>query len=175
MFLTTHAAAGIFLSQYVSNPTAVFGLSFASHFLLDFIPHGDENLYHDHEWRHEHRYRQAVLINLIDVTTLTILTLWAIQQQSTPSNLLVIAILGSILPDFLSHFFPFIHQRLSWLGLVRWIYAATKPTGFRYMVRFQNWIHNALHHELVRRDVPFGVGLVIQLTIVLVLLTIGVR
>ena len=48
MFLTTHAAAGIAISHYVHNPWAVFALSFASHFVLDFIPHGDENLYGDY-------------------------------------------------------------------------------------------------------------------------------
>ncbi len=172
MFLTTHAAAGIFIAEHVHNPLAVFGLSFASHFVLDFIPHGDENLYHDEEWQVRKRYRRVVAINAIDVGLLIGLTLWVIQQPNLPSShLLLIGILGSILPDFLSFFFPILHERLSWLFLVRWLYSLTKPTGLRYLVRAQNWVHRVLHHEIFRRDIPFWTGLTLQAVLTIVLLS----
>ncbi len=167
MFLTTHAAAGIALSRVTNDPLAVFGLAFASHFVLDFIPHGDEHLYHDEEWKVQKRYRRVVLINTLDVLGLLGLTLWAIgQHPAGTTNLLVIAILGAVLPDFLSYLFPVIHERFSWLFLVRWLYAITKPTGLRYVVRTQNWFHNLLHHEIIRRDIPLSVGIMMQLVLI---------
>ncbi len=172
MFLTTHAAAGILISQHVHNPYAVFGLAFASHFILDFIPHGDEELYHDHDWKVLGKYKRVVIINALDLTGLLLLLLWAISRAELPSaHLLYIGILGSILPDLLSYFFPIIHQRLNWLFIIRWLYRLTKPTGVRYLVRAQNWIHNLLHHEIIRRDIPFVAGLSLQIVLMLVMLS----
>lgn len=172
MFLTTHAAAGILISQHVHNPYAVFGLSFASHFVLDFIPHGDEDLYHDHEWKVLKRYKRVVIINAMDLAGLLGLTLWAISRANLPNgHLLFIGILGSVLPDLLSYFFPIIHQRLNWLFIVRWLYSLTKPTGVRYLVRAQNWMHNLLHHEIIRRDVPFTIGFIVQLGLIAAMLS----
>ena len=171
MFLTTHAAAGILIGRYVNDPLAVFGLSFASHFVLDFIPHGDEELYHDEEWKVNNRYRRALIINAIDIVVLAYMTLFAITAPGeTTSRLMLVGILGGILPDFLSFLFPVIHKRMSWLFLVRWLYKLTKPTGLRYLVRGQDWFHNLLHHEIIRRDIPFLAGLSMQIVLVGVLL-----
>lgn len=176
MFLTTHAAAGIAISQYVNDPIAVFGLSFASHFVLDFIPHGDERLYHDEEWKIQKRYKRAALINAVDLGALVGLTLWAVSQNSLPnSTTIAIGILGAILPDFLSFFFPVIHQRFSWLFLMRWLYAITKPTGLRYFVRGQNRLHNLLHHEIIHRDISPRIGIAMQIFIVVGLLYLSQR
>lgn len=173
MFLTTHASVGLLVSKYVDDPALIFGLAFASHFVLDFIPHGDETLYHDHEWREQRRYRHALIINTLDVFALTGLIIWVIHHPGQVNSQRMLAgILGSILPDFLSFLFPIIHQRLSWLFLVRWLYSLTKPTGLRYLVRGQNWLHQVLHHEIIRRDIPFLAGLAMQLVIITVSLTI---
>lgn len=167
MFLTTHAAAGILISHYVQNPYEIFGLSFASHFVLDFIPHGDETLYHDEEWKILKKFKRPILINLFDLIGLVSLILFAINNPGdTTSRLMMIGIIGGILPDFLSYLFPIIHERMSWLFLVRWLYRLTKPTGLRYLVRAQNWIHNVLHHEIIRRDIPFWLGLTGQFILV---------
>ena len=44
MFLIVHTAAATVISQQTTNPELVFLFSFFSHFVLDFIPHGDEKL-----------------------------------------------------------------------------------------------------------------------------------
>ncbi len=171
MFLTTHASAGIFIAQHIHNPMAVFGLSFASHFILDFIPHGDEGLYGHYLEPGKHRYRRAIIVNIFDVAGLIGFSLWAAQRADiAQSHLLLIGVLGSILPDFLSHFFPILHQRLNWLFFIRWLYSLTKPTGVRYLVRAQNWLHRVLHHEIVRRDIPFWAGMSSQIILSAVLL-----
>lgn len=174
MFLTTHAAAGILISSHLGGPWQVFGLSFASHFILDFIPHGDERLYRDEEWRGRKRYRRVALINAADLAGLAVLSAWAVANTATGgSGLLVIGVLGSILPDLLSHFFPVIHERLSWLALVRWLYSLSKPTGLRFFVRFQNWVHEVLHHDIIHRDIPFKAGLAMQAVLVALMLALS--
>ncbi len=171
MFLTTHAAAGIFLSQQFDNPSLVFATSFASHFILDFIPHGDEHLYHDHEWKILKKFKRPIIINSIDLLGLVAIIIWAMYQPGdTTGRLMMVGIVGSILPDFLSYLFPVLHQRLSWLWLVRWLYGLTKPTGLRYFVRGQDWIHNLLHHEIIRSDVSLRTGLIVQVLLIITFL-----
>jgi len=174
MFLTTHAAAGVLISHYTQDPYAVFGLSFASHFILDFIPHGDENLYHDEEWKILKKFKRPILINLIDLLGLIGIIFWAIANPGdTTSNLMMIGIIGSILPDFLTYLFPVIHERFSWLFVVRWLYSLTKPTGIRYIVRMQNAIHKFLHHDIIRSDIPFFAGLTLQVILVAVFMRLS--
>lgn len=171
MFLTTHAAAGIFLSQQFDNPYAVFATAFASHFFLDFIPHGDEDLYHDHEWKILKKFKRPIIINSLDLLGVMLVIFWAIGQDTLPhSNFLMLGILGGILPDFLDHLFPELHRRLSWLWLIRWIYAASKPTGLRYLVRAQDWVHRVLHHDIIRRDISFRSGIIMQALVTVALL-----
>lgn len=173
MFLTTHAAAGLLLSQYIDTPLPLFGASFASHFLLDFIPHGDTDLYKDDEWRVQKKFGRVVVINAIDLAALTFLIVLILGNPNLPaSNLMMIAILGSILPDFLHHFFPIIHERMSWLFVVRWLHAISKTIGLRMMVRGQNWLHDLFHHRIIRTDVPFQVGLLMQIVLVGVVLVL---
>lgn len=171
MFLTTHAAAGILISHYVPGAWPVFGTSVASHFVMDFIPHGDEELYHDQEWMIMKKYKRVVIINAIDLAGLLALVFWAINHAAAPNgHLMVIGVLGSVLPDVVSYFFPVIHEKLSWLFLIRWFYSLTKPTGLRYVVRFQNWVHNLLHHEIITKDISFKAGLTLQAVLVVVML-----
>lgn len=171
MFLTTHAAAGILIASKSDNPYLVFGLAFLSHFILDFIPHGDESLYRDHEWKVNKKYRHVVYYNAIDFGVLVALTLWAYRfTEPDQTGLMLLGVLGGLAPDFLSYLFPIIHERFSWLFFVRWLYAVTKPTGLRYLVRAQNWTHQVLHHEIIRRDIPFRYGLSLQVVLMLVFL-----
>lgn len=171
MFLTTHAAAGIFIAHAVPHPGLVFGLAVASHFVLDFIPHGDEHLYRDDEWKRQKKYCRVVYLNAIDIGLLSALTIWAYHYTpQAETGLMMLGVLGSVIPDFLSYFFPIIHERLSWLWLVRWFYRATKPTGLRYLIRAQNWLHQALHHQIIQRDIPFRFGLALQVVIAVTLL-----
>lgn len=173
MFLTTHAAAGLAISKYVDSPTAVLLLSFASHFVLDFIPHGDEHLYRDQEWRERKQYRWVLMINCIDVVALLVLVALIANSPELPGGRpMLFGIIGGILPDFLSYLFPTIHQRFSWLWLIRWLYAATKPTGLRYVVRAQDWLHQVLHHEIFRRDVPLPVGISMQVILIALVLVL---
>ena len=106
-------------------------------------------------------------INIIDLAALTFLIVFILGNPDLPaSNLMMIAILGSILPDFLHHFFPIVHERMSWLFVVRWLHALSKPIGLRLMVRGQNWLHELFHHRIIHSDISFQAGLLMQVVIV---------
>jgi len=171
MFLTTHAAAGILLSRHLDQPWSVFGLAFLSHFILDFIPHGDSELYRDEDWRSNKKYRWVALVNAIDLICLLGLIFWSlVYVPDLNQRLLFLGILGAIIPDFLSHLFPVIHERFSWLWLIRWSYRLSKPTGLRYLVRIQDWIHRHIHHDFFERDLSFRAGLTMQIILTLAFL-----
>lgn len=42
MYLIGHAAVGVLMASGTANPAAAFGFGWLSHYLADFIPHGDE-------------------------------------------------------------------------------------------------------------------------------------
>ncbi|MFA6428242.1 MAG: hypothetical protein WCW02_01720 [Candidatus Buchananbacteria bacterium] len=101
MLLTVHATAALAISQYVANPALAFIFGLGSHFLLDFIPHGDKDL---NRWLADEKQRTAKLIylTLIDVLVFTNLLGLITQQKSFhhPWSALA-AIFASLLPDFL--------------------------------------------------------------------------
>ena len=171
MFLTAHAAARIFISRHLDHPWSVFGWSFASHFIMDFIRHGDSELYRDEDWQKNKKYKWVALINTIDLLCLMGLILWALVfVPDLNQRLLFIGILGAIIPDFLSHLYPVIHERLSFLWLIRWSYRLSKPPGVRYLVRLQDWLHRHIHHDFLERDLSFRAGLAMQIIITFALL-----
>ena len=44
MILSTHAAVGAAAAEFTNNPGVALALGFASHFLLDLLPHWDYSL-----------------------------------------------------------------------------------------------------------------------------------
>ena len=44
MFLTSHATAAVLIAEQIHSPTLAFALGWLSHYLLDAIPHGDDEL-----------------------------------------------------------------------------------------------------------------------------------
>lgn len=173
MLLTPHAAAGIAISQHVHNPLAVLGLSILSHFVLDLVPHGDQKIFGGNN-NEPYRWKPILTVEIIDIAILIAIVAWmAGQPLNTSTYLMTFGVLGGVLPDLLSSFFPVLHARMSWLWLVRWIYRLTKPTGLRYFARGHNWLHNVFHHRLIHRDITFGQGLVLQTVAVVVFLLLA--
>lgn len=162
MFLTAHASVGIVISQHVDKPLNIFLLAMLSHFILDFIPHGDERLFRDEEWRVEKRYKRVVLYTAADVFFLGVITALLYGTTELPQAARISAgILGAIFPDFVSHFLPFFHEKLNWLAVVRWVYGLLK--GFQFG-RFLK-VHNRLHvffHTVMKFRLSQDAGLILQ-------------
>lgn len=146
MFLTIHAASGIYLGSQVISPSLAFLIGFISHWFLDFIPHGDEKLidrtkYTDHELKWKLFYGAAldtlgIIILFYTLTKTEIILL-------TPSILW--GMLGAVAPDYLWGLHKVTHIRV------------LKP-----LHKIHNWFHLKIKNNL-----PFKLGSLLQLTILL--------
>lgn len=101
MTLTTHAAIGAAIGTAVGDPALGFILGAASHFLVDMIPHGDNQL--GDLFRVHKRRKLAVTYVTLDaiIAMYLILTVFAAQAAGTPNITFSAAIAGSVLPDLL--------------------------------------------------------------------------
>jgi hypothetical protein len=101
MTLTTHAAIGAAIGTLVGNPLLGFTLGLASHFLVDMIPHGDNEL---SDRFHVHKKKKApVAYVTVDYTLSFILTMMLVALRPDGiSNLgFTAAVVGSVLPDLM--------------------------------------------------------------------------
>lgn len=149
MYLTPHAAVGVLLSQQVDKPLWAFLLAFLSHFIIDFIPHGDEPV---GEWMTK-RLRRMFFIGGVDLTLVFIMTVVLLTVETDPAkNALILAgIFGAMLPDFLSMVFPTLHEKFNWFFLTRWVHSLLEGARVTHFVGAVNWIHMKLHRFLLNR------------------------
>ncbi len=172
MFLTTHALAGLVIARYVPNPLALFGLSLAAHFVLDIIPHGDSLL--------ETRYQKnpndvfvwrVISIDLILLFIVIILSLFGVFRVSIESAM--VAILASVIPDFFANLHLYLEK-----------YFREKKLGPKSILQrhtiFHPFLENHYHlhdfiHRLLRTEIRFRYGLLIQAAFIAAFLTIIFR
>ncbi len=169
MYLTTHAAVGVLISQSVKSPLWAFVLSFLSHFALDMIPHGDEDV---GTWARK-KPINALFIALIDVGLLTAMLGSLYAARDLPQMAIISAgVIGSVLPDFLSNIFPIIHHYTSWLFIVRLIHRLQYRLGLISIWRGHDWFHR-LTHGTIRTHMRLRTGIMMQVAIVAVCLVVG--
>ena len=170
MFLTIHAAAGIAISQQVDKPYLAFILSFFSHFVLDFIPHGDEML---GPWvrKSNHRNKRTIFLGIIDISALTALICILYTQINLPQTPIIIAgILGGILPDF----FVELHDRLNTFiqkqhsFFVRFL---TQHSQLHHILEKHASLHRLIHH-LIKTKMTFKQGLIVQVVVLVIFIVV---
>lgn len=172
MFLATHAAAGALISQQVNSPTLAFFISILAHFVMDFIPHGDQTLYQ--EWLPNKR-RRAILFSGIDllVTAGMVILLF---ENTDPARVKVFsaAIAGSLFPDLLSNAFPFIHQTFREVVIFRPLkILRSKVFLLHPLLKQHNWLHEKFHSfvdNFFDYRISPAAGFTIQAVILVVLL-----
>ncbi|MBU0706921.1 hypothetical protein KKG41_00955 [Patescibacteria group bacterium] len=144
MFLTTHAAAGVLISQRFESPLVVFLLSIIVHFIMDFIPHGDENLYQP--W--ESKRRRAVWFSSIDFALVVIMIMVLYNTVDLPRFALISAgLAGSLLPDLISHVFPLLHKKFREVFLFRSLGFLRKKVFLLHpIVKSNNFLHRNFHN-----------------------------
>jgi hypothetical protein len=104
MLLTVHAATGALIGQQINNPILAFALGFVSHFILDMIPHGDQDWIDEYKSDQKAKVRKIISIVALDAIVLVILLVsrYFYYENSITSSLSITSgILGSLLPDFL--------------------------------------------------------------------------
>ena len=100
MTLTTHAAIGAAIGTFVASPVEGFLLGALSHFLVDMIPHGDNQL--ADLFRLHKKKKLAVAYVTIDAAIAILFILAMFAARTTDTNVaFAAAIAGSIMPDLL--------------------------------------------------------------------------
>lgn len=140
MFLTAHATVAVIIAQRVPNPALAFCLGFISHYLLDAIPHGDDELL-------THLKGRVYIVALAKIATVDCLIMlgwlsYLLRRgdiELTPATLAAVA--GSILPDGLN-------------GL----YLLTKSRLIEWNHRINIWAHTAL----IKKPLPAQQGFAVQ-------------
>lgn len=164
MFLTTHAVVGIFISQQTNNPLLAFILAFISHFILDIIPHGDEELGDLARLGKKRIY----LWSLGDFFVLVIMIGFLYTTTDLPRIAVTSAgVIGSILPDLISHFFPALHREYPKTLIIKFLLYLDRTLKFGSLFDAPNKLHR-LTHRIIKFKIPFKYGMGLQLLIIFI-------
>jgi hypothetical protein len=152
MTLTTHATLGALIGQATGNPILAFFGGFASHLLIDMIPHGDTGL-SDNFRIHKRRQTHAVAYVMVDaIIAIGFVLLIANTKDITSVRTFTWGIIGGVLPDLL-------------VG----IYEITRTP----LLKWFNVVHFFFHDFFVKRrgDVPLYYALLAQIVFIAYLQT----
>lgn len=186
MYLTTHAAVGVLVAQQTSNPWFAFFGSFVSHFILDFVPHGDEDIGPPNfsqetlrPWMGQRKW-QLVLLGVLDIGGIIALVAGLGTAVSLPTlQLLLLGVIGAVLPDFFVNVFPAIYNlapRNFFIRAVNWGQRKILLDPIvRRINRFHRWVHNPFHDLLpVKMSKKIGVLAQFLILIIFVLAEVSV-
>lgn len=131
MYLTVHGAAALFIARAIPNPFLSFVVGMASHFIIDFIPHGDEHIIPNYLTRPKkiRRLMGAALLDGVILAGFLILYIWL--NPALSLNTVLACLAGSLLPDFLQ-------------GL----YFVTEAHWLKFFNKFHLKIHNLPGNKL---------------------------
>lgn len=97
MFLSVHATVAITSIEYIQNPILLFVINFFLHYIIDAIPHGDGN--------NIKGFKNPILnlwiLSSLDLFFVIILIYLSHSNLKYDYRLLIPAISGAILPDYL--------------------------------------------------------------------------
>jgi len=142
MFLTIHAASGLFIGSQVHAPWLAFIFGFMAHWILDLIPHGDEKIIDRTKFTETELKWKLFYGASVDTFGIVVLffTLTSTEGMVLTSSILW-GMLGAVAPDYLWGLHKVTHIRV------------LKPL---------HKIHNWFHH-LLTDDLPFKFGSIIQI------------
>ena len=131
MYLSIHTAAGLALARLIPNPIVAFIAGLLSHFVLDFIPHGDEFLVDASFTRRRIRRRLlgAAILDGIILLCFLLLYIWITPNLYMPTVLASVA--GCLLPDMLQG-----------------IYLVTEAKWLKPFSKIHDHLHNLPGHHL---------------------------
>lgn len=152
MTLTTHATLGAVIGKLAGNPVLAFVLAFASHLMVDMIPHGDTGL-SDNFRIHKKNQKLAVAYVAVDaIVAVCFVLLIANTRDIDNLRNFTWGIVGGVLPDFL-------------VG----VYEVTKSPLLRWFYK----VHFFFHDFFVKRrgEVPLYYAILAQIVFVAYLQT----
>jgi len=121
MLETPHIAVGIAIATKFPNPWIAIPLSFASHFILDKIPHWNPHLYTETQ-KNGHPSAKSSTFAILDIGTAFVLGS-TFAYKSLPDRHMAMLILAcsfaSVLADVIKYPYYYFHWRQKWL--VAWV------------------------------------------------------
>lgn len=141
MFLTVHAAAGLYLGSQIQSPWLAFLIGYLSHWLLDLIPHGDENIIERFKYTETQLKWRFFFAAAIDTLGVIIIFYFFTKSEAlilTPGT--IAGMFGAVAPDYL--------------------WGMHKVTGFK-LLKPLHQLHNKFH-RLLANVMPAKHGALIQ-------------
>lgn len=121
MLETPHVIVGAAIATKVVNPALALPLAFASHFVLEKVPHWNPHL-NTEKKKYGHITKQSTLIIIAD-TTLALISGFTIASISLPDTSRFVVILAacflSALPDIMEGPYFFLHIKSEFL--TKWV------------------------------------------------------
>ena len=121
MLETPHAVVGAAIAASVANPVIGLPLAFASHFVLDKVPHWNPHLNTELK-KHGKVSKNSSSIILADTGLAFLLSLLIASSALPDTNRFIVIMLGAfagILPDLVEAPYYFLKKRSDWI--MRWI------------------------------------------------------
>ena len=161
MFITVHAAAATILGKQTTNVGLAFLLGVISHFVLDMIPHGDEQLgktFFGNKIKYlkdKGELKLMAMYGSIDSVFLAMFLLFLFKNfEFANSDTVIWAIIGGILPDFIMA-----------------LYKLTELKILKPITDFHFYIHRFLVTKL-KADLPLKYGVVMQICFMIFLICV---
>lgn len=150
MLLSVHATVGAIIGENVGTPLLAFILGFISHFILDIIPHGDEELIK--AYRNDFKNRGMLYLIIFDlISTITLLALLFLFHKISFNYTVIWGIIGGVVPDLMVAINEITHKHFSRTHKVHC------------------WTHDKLCCNL-NWTMPLKLGLLLQLLIITLLI-----
>lgn len=117
MLETPHVAVGVAIATKIPNPWIAIPLAFASHFVLDKIPHWNPHIYTE-TMKKGKPSAQSTKIAIADIALALILGA-GFAYKALPDTKMAVLILAcslaSVLSDVIKYPFYYLHLRQKWL------------------------------------------------------------
>ena len=161
MFITVHAATAVIIGKQVNSSIVGFLLGVASHFILDMIPHGDEQLgttFFGNKiklLKERGELKLMAMYGSIDSIFLAFLLLFLFKNfEFVNKDAVIWTIIGALIPDANA--------------------ALYKLTEWKIFKGFQK-IHTTIHSLIVKKfkaDMPLKYGVAMQVCFLAILIWI---
>jgi hypothetical protein len=100
MYLTTHTSVALVIATKMTNPLLGFVFGIVSHFVLDFIPHGEDVHLGDDHKTHKQQIWKMFKCGMIDIIIATIfLSIFLKIYQPINHWIFLATVFGAWLPD----------------------------------------------------------------------------
>lgn len=150
MLLSVHTAVGAVIGENISSPLFAFVLGFLSHYILDMIPHGDEEIVK--AYRQDFKNRGILYLIIFDLFSTAILLFLVFYFQKISFNPSVVwGIIGAVIPDFMVATYEITHKH------------------FRRMHWLHYWSHDRFN-KVFSWSLPLKIGIIGQIILLYLLL-----